>query len=319
MTTKDYINAYFDTLPATTAKRTRTQLDRHELYEQERESGRKIGEWKPEDVLGFLEKCANNKRSLRVRTLEYMYHLLGRFFDWYIENVEVIMNPCRSQNVKAEIKKLVKSEDAKKIPTVEEINDVYKAIRANHDIEHANYCECLLRLAYDGFAEVREIVNLKESDIDFAEQSVMIRGAKHYLSDRTFSLLMVIHNTESYDGYRSKYYMISYNDGYFRFPTKESYVGRTGDRDEKFYMNYLSRIFNRDVKSEFGYAVNIRDIFIRGFYERMKEHYGKERLDEMISSLNDSAANAELMRKALEYGMSVSVVTYLKRELTRCM
>lgn len=317
MTTKDYLNAYFDTLSPTTTKRIRKQIDRQELYEQERESGRRIGEWQPEDVLGFLGKCADG--NLRVRTLEYMYHLLGRFFDWYIDNVEIVKNPCRSQDVKSEIKKLVKSEDARKVPSLEEIENVYKAIRANHDIDHANYVECFLRLAYDGFMEVREIVELRESDIDFAAQAVTVRGTKHYLSDRTFALLMIIHNTESYDGYNAKYYMVSYKDGYFKFPTKERYLAQSGERDEKFYMNYLSRIFNRDIRSEFGYAVNFRDIFLRGFYERMRSTYGKEKLDNMIKALNDPISNAELMRQALDYGMSVSVVTYLKRELTRCM
>lgn len=318
MTTKDYLNAYFETLPETTAKRTRSQLDRPELYKHEKDIGKLIGEWNTDDVLAFLSVCANGKRKLKDRTVEYIFYLLGRFYDWYIDNVEVIKNPCRDNELKGKIRKIAVEAGERAIPSKEKIEEVCAELRKDDIPKHGIYLECILRLAYDGFGEAKDIVRLKEEDIDFTNQTVMVHGIKHKLSDKTLSLLVTVHNLKSYRIRRGRVYLMSFNNGYFKFPTREKFINEI-DREEDFYVNYVSRVFNRNIKPFFGDGTNQREVYMRGFYDRLQEEYGKEKLDEMIMSMYDSDSNRELFAKAFEYGMPISNTTYLKNELTRCM
>ena len=151
------------------------------------------------------------------------------------------------------------------------------------------------------------------------EKTVTIRGKEHQLSDRLYGLLVKIHNMEYLPAYRGEYVMVSFDGSYFKFPTRASFVDV--ERESAYWQMYISRLFKNKINTCFDFDVNYRNVYLCGLYEKIAEKYGREKTNEMITSVGDGDVNIILEKEAYDYGaLGVSMSpSYIKKILRVCM
>lgn len=317
--TKDYMDQYLSSRPEKTRKKIRSMIDRREVYDYEKKIGKTIFEMSSDEIIdmvkGFSRRGAN-KGKLSLKTYDIIFSLFRGLFDWYIEEVNVIINPFNSRSFREKVSEVF----AERREHIIDKNIIEKAISnlyANEIPEYAEYCEAIIRMAFEGFATTHDIVSMKEKDVNHARRSVTIRGTEHLLSARLYSLLVKIHNAEELPAHRGYFVLIQYEDSYFKFPTRESFVDIK--RESMYWQQYISRVFNNKIVPCFECEVTFRDIYLCGLYEYIVKKYGKEKTDEMILSDYDGEANAVLTNEAIEYGINAKNISqsYIRQTLKR--
>lgn len=316
--TKELMDMFFATKPESMTKKIRAQLDRPELYKYEEESGKQIIEWDANDVISFLSTVSTHGRKMSIRSLDTIVVFLRGFYQWYIEEIGLIRNPCNDRSIKGKVTEIVYEQTkSDKVFTREMLERACASFSAKETPEYAIYYEAILRMAYEGFPEISDIVYLKEED--FSGNVVTVRGVKHKLSDRLMSILRTIHETEIIDAFRGKYIMVSYNGSYFKFPTREIFADR--EHDAHFYTLYLARIYTNKIKPAFDFDVKYRTVFLTGFYDMLCEKYGKDTVNDLIL-VGHKYENRELnvlMQEAINYGLSATNSTHIRKALRICV
>ena len=314
--TKDYINSYLSTKPEKTRIKIQKMIDRDEVYQYEEKLGKSIFEMDTDEIIRMLQtfnRRSRGKTKISYNTIVAIISLYRGFFDWYIYNVEVIRNPFNSKKLRGRSIEHIYTEEKKEKISQKKIEDAIKALRKRENEEYADYCEMLIRMYFEGFANTLDIVSLKEEDMDHERKTVTIRGKEHPLSDCLYELLVKIHNMEYFPAYRGEYTLVQHDGSYLKFPTRESFTDV--ERDSVYWQQYLSRLFKNKIAPCFDIRVNYRNIYLCGLYEKIAEKYGKERTDEMIVSIGDRESNTILEKEADDYG----AVGEIKNSLRVCM
>lgn len=315
--TKEIINQYLTTRPEKTQVKIRSMIDRPEVYEYEEKIGKSIFEMNQDELIemiGTFSRRGAKKSKLSLRSYDVIYSLFRTLFDWYIENVAVIVNQF---NNRAFHKKVLGLSSGRKdyVLSGEIIDKAIKNLYANETIEYAEYCEAIILMAREGFAVTGDIVNMKECDVNHSRRSVVIRGVEHLLSYRLYSLLTKIHSADSLSTFRGSFILIQFENSYFKFPTRQSFVDVK--REPIYWQQYLSRLFIKKIAPCFEGNITYRDIYVFGLYEHIVNKYGKEKTDAMILSERDGETNRILNDEAIEYGIVAKSVTqtYIKMML----
>lgn len=313
MTTKELFEQYFTSeRPDLTAAKIRGQVDRKELYEYEKKINKQLVDMDAMEIFGLLKSIIVKDGvtyNIPYKTYDIMLVILRDFFNWYIKNYKVIINPCYDKRIRG--KNVVKLfEGEREIFTKEAYEHIIKTIQEKQHVEeYAIYQECVVRMFYEGFSEPVDIVSLKELD----GNEVLINGRYHTLSDRLVYLMHRIHEMEYYPAYRGQYVMIHYNGSYMKFPTRKYY--EEGERTEYHWCAHINRIINREIKAKYGLNVNARLLYLRGFYDWCIKSIGKELLDNIIS---DKAKDKQhiLAELANKYGVREKNISSIKKSLT---
>ena len=317
--TQTLLDEYYKTRPESTVIKIRGQIDRPELYAYERKIGKQLVDMDAIEiakmVISFAEK-KNNSYKLSYRSYDTRMCILRDFFYWYIENYEVIKNPCNDKRIKGRSAIELLSENKSSAFTIESMNDAIKQIRDSQIEEYADYLECIMLLFYCGFPDAIDIVNCKDSDINHETKKVMVRGREVQLSDRCYELLVKVHNMEDYPAYRGNFVMVSCNESYFKFPTRSKYVGEANDRPPEYWAAYINRVFNREITNKLSLNINARTLYLLGFYDYIVERVGKEEANRLIMSYRNSEDTKTIMELANDYGVVEQNVTILRRLLT---
>ena len=100
MSTKELLGRYFESKPEEARRKIRAQLDREELYNYEKQSGKSILEWDSSDVINFLILCNAGSRKLSIRSIDGILSLLRMFYEWYNKNIGEVKNPCNDKKLK---------------------------------------------------------------------------------------------------------------------------------------------------------------------------------------------------------------------------
>lgn len=318
--TKEYLDAYLATRPEKTSLKIRSMIDRHEVYDYEEKIGKSIFEMSVDEIIDMMKtfrRRGAQKSKLSIKTYDVISSLFRMFFSWYIDEIEVIKNPFNSREFKEKYKNIladVRSVGMSKESIAKAITNLY----VNENRDYAEYCEAIIRMAYEGFATTHDIVFLKEPDIDSLRRSVTIRGREHLLSSKLFELLVSIHNKETMPASRGEFVMISFDGSYFKFPTRESFKG--AKREAVFWQSYLSRLFKGKITPCFETNVSFRDIYIYGFYEHIVRKYGREEAERMILSDNDGKVNVAILEEANVYGVGDNLSpTNLRKTVRQCV
>lgn len=312
--TEELLCGYFETKPATTVRKIRSQIDRPELYEYERKLNKPLVHMDVLEIADMLLTFTNanykdRKYKMSYRTYDAVISNLRGFFEWYIDNVEVIKNPCNDKRIKG-INKTEIIKDVNEVFTKEKMEELITNIRNDSLEENADYIEAIIRMYYEGFSESRDIVSMKCDDVNHDERSVFVRGRKIMLSDRLYSLLVKIHDMAEFPAYRGNYVMVSYNDSYFKFPTRERY--KDEDRDIEFYIGYISRVLIKELKTKRHLNINARTFYLLGFYNFIQEKAGKEHSKELITAYKNSEYADEIAQYAAAYNLAESNTTAIK-------
>ena len=318
--TKELLDGYFKTRPDTTTAKIRGQIDRDELYEYEKKINKQLVEMDAIEIAQLLktfnnQTCTSKTYKMSYRTYDALLSILRDFFNWYIDNYEIIKNPCNDKRIKGRNAMEMFVEENESIFTKESLEKLIEDIRNNQVEEYADYAEAIIRMTYEGFAKPLEIVELKETDINHEKKTVMIKGREIQLSDRLYELLVKIHAMTELPAYRGSYSLISYHDSYFKFPTREKFIGEVQDRSPEYWGGYISRILNREIKNKLDVNINARTIYLLGFYDYLLERVGEKETNRLIKSLRSSEDTKKLMGYAGEYGVVEQNVTTLKKIL----
>lgn len=318
--TKEYLDQYLATRPEKTSTKIRSMIDRHEVYDYEDKIGKSVFEMNVDEIIAMFRtfrRRGAQKSKLSTKTYDVITSLFRTFFNWYIDNVEVIRNPFNSQEFKIRYKEIL-SDSKNTGVSKEAIAKAINHLGFNENPDYAKYCEAVLRMAYEGFANTHDIVNFKESDIDHLRRSVTLRGCEHLLSSRLYELLVEINSWDSMQAPRGIFTMVDFDNSYFKFPTRGVFVDVK--RESVFWQSYLSRLFKNKISPCFDYPVSFRDIYLCGFYEYLAKKYGRKETDEMILSDNDGKVNIILLEEVRIYGMGGNLSpTNLRRDVRQCV
>ena len=317
--TFELLNEYFKTRPESTAKKIRGQIDRQELYDFEKKIGKTLIEMNSEEIAEMLKTFSNKTYSNKVykmsyRTYDTLLSILRDFYNWYIDNYEIIKNPCNDKKIKG-INALAFFADENKIFDKEAMEEAITRIRNSQIEEYADYQEAIIRMFYEGFPEALDIVNMKNSDVNHDEKSVIVKGRKIMLSDRLYDLLVKINRMSEYPAHRGSYLMLSYHDSFFKFPTREKFKDEFQERPPEYWGGHISRIFNRDIKNKLDININARTLYVRGFYDFIIKKIGQEEANKLIMSIRNPDDTKKIMSLADEYGITERNVTTIKKIL----
>ena len=318
--TKSLLDEYFETRPKTTAEKIRGQIDRQELYEYEHKINKPLVDMDALEVADMLKifsnkSFANKNFKMAYRTYDTLLSIIRDFYNWYIDNYEIIKNPCNDKRIKGR-NALALFSDHSEVFTKEILENVIAQIRSRQIEEYADYLEAIVRMFYEGFPEAIDIVNLKEEDIYHEKKTAIISGREIQLSDRLYELLIRIHNMEEYPAYRGYYLMKSYRGSYFKFPTRSKFEDEFDERPPEYWAGHISRLINREIKIKLQMNINARAIYLLGFYDFLVEKVGKEETNRLIMSVRNSEDTKKLMSLAEDYGVIEQNVTTLKKVLT---
>ena len=317
--TASLLDEYFTTRPETTAKKIRGQIDRPELYSYEKEIGKQLVDMESQEIAEMIKTFSNKSFSNKVykmsyRTYDTLLSILRDFFNWYIDNYEVIKNPCNDKKIKGRNVVALFADDVK-IFDKDAMEEAIERIRNDQIEEYADYQEAIIRMFYEGFPEAIDIVNLKEDDINHEKKTAIVKGREIQLSDRLYELLVKINHMDEYPAHRGSYLLLSYRGSYFKFPTRAKFEKEFNDRPPEYWAGHISRLFNRDIKNKLDININARTLYLRGFYDYMVNKVGQEETDRLIMSIRNSDDSRKIMSLAEEYGVVEQNVTTLKKVL----
>lgn len=317
--TTSLLDEYFTTRPETTAKKIRGQIDRPELYAYEKEIGKPLVDMESQEIAEMIKTFSNKSFSNKVykmsyRTYDTLLSILRDFFNWYIDNYEVIKNPCNDKKIKGRNVVALFADDVK-IFDKDAMEEAIERIRNDQIEEYADYQEAIIRMFYEGFPEAIDIVNLKEDDINHEKKTAIVKGREIQLSNRLYELLVKINHMDEYPAHRGSYLLLSYRGSYFKFPTRAKFEKEFNDRPPEYWAGHISRLFNRDIKNKLDININARTLYLRGFYDFMVDTVGKEETDRLIMSIRNSDDSRKIMSLAEEYGVVEQNVTTLKKVL----
>lgn len=317
--TASLLDEYFTTRPETTAKKIRGQIDRPELYAYEKEIGKPLVDMESQEIAEMIKTFSNKSFSNKVykmsyRTYDTLLSILRDFFNWYIDNYEVIKNPCNDKKIKGRNVVALFADDVK-IFDKDAMEEAIERIRNDQIEEYADYQEAIIRMFYEGFPEAIDIVNLKEDDINHEKKTAIVKGREIQLSDRLYELLAKINHMDEYPAHRGSYLLLSYRGSYFKFPTRAKFEKEFNDRPPEYWAGHISRLFNRDIKNKLDININARTLYLRGFYDYMVNKVGQEETDRLIMSIRNSDDSRKIMSLAEEYGVVEQNVTTLKKVL----
>ena len=322
ISTKELFDKYFETKDADTIRKTRAQVDRPEVYIYEEKIGKQLVEMNEEELFEMICTFGNKKSvvsdGIRIGSSSFRKYVSSFrvIFQFYIENFEIIRNPFHNEKFKG-IQSEALFADNKNRFTRQQMDDVIEKLHAKYDYEHANYYELIMMLFYDGFSDAREIVELKESQINFRKKEVKLTGRTIKLSDRCFELLLEVHNMEMMYGIRGNYYMLSWRDSYFKFIVRPKESAGFQNKDITAVGRKINFDIAQKIAKEFNIDIGYRKIYLLGFYDYLVSKYGEERVKEMITSKRVQKDIFDFSYAMNAYGIVIDNMVYLKRELVQ--
>lgn len=320
--TKKLFDMFFDSLgkDEDTIRKIRPQIDRDEVYEYENKVGKQLVELDVDELFEMILSFNGNRNfknapySISYSSYNQIASLYRSFFSWYIDNIKVIKNPFNDKRMKgtAATRRLAKY---KEVFTKEKMDEIIYNLHQDFETDRADYFECIIRLFYDGFSDAPEIVELTEDMIDFKNKVVRLYGRTINFTDRTFELLLQVHDSFKMIGWRGDYDMDSWHGKYFKYPVRPRHAEKLQDKPASEIAALINRFIITNVKNKYGIDVNYRTFYMLGFYEYLKEYKGEERTKELILTMRDRDATTDLLNAARRYGLVFDNVTQLKRAL----
>lgn len=319
--TSKLFDAFFKEKKESIVKKTRSQIDRPEVYAYEKKIGKQLVDMDADELFDMIQTFNDNRKhgedngySINYNSYTQISSNYRSLFNFYIEKYEVIKNPWNNPKMRGAeaVKRLAKTKEAF---TWETVTKAIKCVHEEYSQDKANYIECMLLLYYNGFAKAEEIVSLTEDMINFKTKEIQFPDRTIVLSDRCFELLMYVHNMTSLDGWRTEYLMVSYRNGYFKYAVRKKERKSFNDRPPEEIANMINRRIIKEVKNTFSIDINYRLLYLLGFYESLVSAYGKDRAKDLVLSVRNSEDAEDLMKAAKNYGLTVNNVSHLKRML----
>lgn len=320
ISTHKLLEEYYKSVAGTSAEKTRSQIDKPELYAYERKVGKELIDMDVDDLFGLIIEFRNKRKGKEIKYMishssyDQLSTLLRAIFNFYIDNVQPIKNPLNDKRMKG-------MEAAKRLAQGREpfswklVEDVIGKIHIDYDEDRADYIELIILLFYNGFAKAEEIVTLKADMINHHNKTVKFPERIVHLSDRCYELLTKFDKLETISSWRGKCILASWQGGYFKFIIRQSQEDKLNDRSKTEMCDIINRCLANKVNDKYDTKIGYHMLYMLGFYEFIVGKHGYEKTNEMITSYRNSEDVAELMSLAEEYGVCVDNISHLKRYL----
>ncbi len=322
ISTQELFKRFFENKDPETVRKTRSQVDRPEVYAYEKKIGKQLVDMNEDELFEMI--CSFNNKKSAVRdgikigsgTFKKYISNFRLIFQYYIDNVDVIRNPFNSEKFKG-IQADALLADNKDRFTSKQLEEIIEKLHVMYDRDYADYYELIIRLFYDGFAEAQEIADLKEDQINFRKMEVRLPGRTIKLSSRCFDLLTAVHDMEIMEGMRGSFFMMSWHGGYFKFIVRPKESAAFQSKDLTYLGRKISTILSHRVSEKCGVDIGYRKLYLLGFYDTLVKKYGEERTKEIITSVRVSEDINALATVMNEYGLVIENMTYLRRNLVQ--
>lgn len=320
ISTKQLFDEYYADWDEIKAKKIRPQVDRKEVYAYEEKLGKQLIDMDVDELFEMLLTFKNNSYSDRpgyVINYNSFTQIASEYrgiFNYYIDHYEVIKNPWHDKRMRG-VQATERLAQNKVAFTWEYVEEAIEKVRTEYEESRANYIEALILLFYCGFSKPEEIVLLKEEDIDFDTNTIVLGSRTIHLNSRCAELLKYVHSLDSIEGWRGDYALVPWNGGYFKFIIRPKHEPTFNDRPIKEVSNFISRMLVEKVKNAFGVDINPRMLYLLGFYDSLVNRYGKERTQQLIVSVRNREDTNDLLNHASYYGVNAENVSHLKRML----
>lgn len=317
ISTHELLDRYFESVSDTTIPLSRRQIDRPELYAYEIKVGKELIDMDVEDLFGLFLELKNKRdgHEIEFMTSHSSYgqlaSLLRAIFNYYIDNVEPIRNPLNDKRMKgvAAFKHLSQGKENLRWEIVQ---DVIDDLHGDRDSENADYVELILKLFYEGFANAEEIVSLKREMVDPKTMAARMSGKTIHLSQRSYSLLEHFYFADEIPGFRGDYSLVSWRGSYFKFIVRPNNALDIDSRSSRAMCDIINRCIAVQVNKRYKTKINYSNLYYLGFYDFIVKRYGKERVNQMLTSFRNAEDIDTLIRSAREYGVDVDNVSRLK-------
>ncbi len=316
--TKKVFDDYFDNFPKEKERKIRPQVDRREVYEYELKLGKTIFDMNCDELFSMIMSFGNNRArtpesfTVSPATFTQMCSIYRSIWNYYIDNYEIIKNPWNDKSLKgleAE-KRLFK---VKGTVSFSDINKAVNSLKKSYNPDMMNYIECMILLFYNGIPSSKDIVLIKEKNINYRTKEVELSdGRIKKLSDRCFELFNRVHTMDSSN---SKYVLLPYQDSYFRFYILKSNADTFQDRSIEMVSRIISKKIDTELRTNCGLDIGCRSIYLLGFYDNLVSSMGKEEAKRIIYAYRDSESTRKLEKYAAIYGVNVPNITSLRRSL----
>lgn len=320
VSTKEVLSGYFNSLNGNATAKLRNAIDRKELYEYEEQIGKELLDMDVDDLFGLMKYLVNSSAgNAEYRTAISSYDTYASVFrgvfNYYIDIAKVkIKNPFYDPRMRRSnaMRELMKGQETLTWADVEEI---IRKIHRDYPKGRATYYECLIRLFYEGVYSCDELVNIKERDIVFRTQTVVLPGRTLNLSSKTFKLLVEVNSMETLEAHHGYYIMESYHGSYFKFAIFEGQKSGFQDRPEKVVTNIASKVFTMKLNKKYNVHLSYSTLYWLGFYDYLVRKYGEDKTQEKLKSYRVMQDVKDISQAAIEYGTPEQDVTIIKKKL----
>lgn len=323
MSTKEILDLYFENAKGTPVERLRVNIDKPVLYEYEKRIQKELIDMDANDLIGLIKAMYNTRDGieLSIITSHVMYEkivsLLRSIFDFYINNVDIIKNPCSDPIMKGRAlkAKLTEGKEATSWSTIEKIiNKLHEDLDTERP-DYADYIELILLLYYCGFENATEIVTLQESMINHETHTVALSNRTVVLSDRCYELLEKFHNMAFIAAWRGNNLLKSWHNGYFKFIIRPSQEYELDNRTEKAMSERINSVIAKQINSPYHTKINYSTLYWLGFYDFAVSKYGREETDRMFTSRYESDDITKITALAKEYGVRLNSINEIKKHM----
>lgn len=320
ISTKELLDRYYDSLDSKSAKRSRAQIDKPELYYYENEIGKELIDMDVEDLYGLIFEFGNKRNGKEIQYLashssfDQITTILRSLFNFYIDNVQPIKNPLNDKRMRGmeAMKRLSKGRKSFDWGVVE---DVIKRLHDDLEENRADYVELILLLFHDGFSTASEIVTVTENMIDHDNKTVMMPDRTIQLSDRCYELLVKFNQMDFIKNSRVGFALCSWHSSYFKFAVRRSNKDTIDGKPQSIMSDKINRCIIENVNNRYDIKINYRNLFFLGFYEYIVKKHGVEKTNEMLTSFRNAEHIAEITNLAKEYGVYGVNISHIKRSL----
>lgn len=325
ITTEELFKKYFEAEEAKgkNIRHPKSQLDRPELYAYEQKIGKQFVDFDADDILGMIATFKNKKNKNayledgpKVSANSYKRYISGykQIFLFYVRNYELVRSPYDDPKLKGINVHVHLAENRDRL-TWEKVEYILNGLYTKYEHERASFYELIIRLFYDGFAESQEIINVKESDINFRRREISVPGRTIRLSERTVQLLLENRQTVRMESHRTKMDMVSWNGSYIKFFVHPSKISSLGELDIRAIGRKITIPISSTIPKDFGIQLNYRKLYLLGFYDFAVRHSGEDRVREMVLPNRNHEASEEFERLMAAYPVNVENASLFKQSL----
>ena len=319
MTTKELLDRFFSEVYGGREHIYQNRLDNAKLYAYEAEIGKPLCQMNTAEVKELLFRLSNNdfgkgKVNIAYRTYAGTLVLMKGFFDWYIENVEVIRNPCNGKDLTASTN-MAEFVDIDDLMTPEHMENAIRKIREERAEITADYWEAIIRMFYEGFPNALAITRCKTTDIDHELKTARLELVTIQLSHRLYELLKIINERDKMPFAKGYCALLSYHDSYFKFPVLKKRIEVYEELPETEFSGHITRVLNKDIRPYFDVTVNARILYYRGFYDWLCRKMGANEVKRIAAIDKDYIKSGVLSKFAREYGIVDKNVSSIKNAL----